>query len=89
MLVADARRIEPLAENRGEEAQGFEPGIDRRRLGRSGGRGRIGRGGVDVPIADSGAPIRESDGIVRGVVLVFRDFTVHKEFERTLIRAKE
>jgi PAS domain S-box-containing protein len=33
----------------------------------------IGRGGVDVPIADSGAPIRDSAGTLRGAVLVFRD----------------
>ena len=43
----------------------------------------------ELPIDDSGAPIRESDGTVRGVVLIFRDFTAHKDFERTLIRAKE
>ena len=47
------------------------------------------RDGSELPIDDSGAPIRESDGTVRGVVLIFRDFTAHKEFERTLIRAKE
>jgi PAS domain S-box-containing protein len=45
--------------------------------------------GSHLPIDDSGAPIRESDGTVRGVVLIFRDFTAHKDFERTLIRAKE
>ncbi|HEY5812488.1 MAG TPA: ATP-binding protein, partial [Terrimicrobiaceae bacterium] len=43
----------------------------------------------EVPIDDSGAPICEADGTVRGVVLIFRDFTAHKEFERTLIHAKE
>jgi PAS domain S-box-containing protein len=45
--------------------------------------------GSHLPIDDSSAPIRESDGTVRGVVLIFRDFTAHKDFERTLIRAKE
>ena len=49
----------------------------------------IRRDGTRIPIDDSGAPIRESDGTIRGVVLIFRDFTGHKEFERTLIRAKE
>ena len=49
----------------------------------------IRKDGSELPIDDSGAPIRESDGTVRGVVLVFRDFTAHKDFERTLIRAKE
>ena len=37
------------------------------------------RDGSQRPIDRSGAPIRESDGIVRGVVLVFRGFTAHKE----------
>jgi PAS domain S-box-containing protein len=45
--------------------------------------------GSHLSIDDSGAPIRESDRTVRGVVLIFRDFTAHKDFERTLIRAKE
>jgi len=49
----------------------------------------IRKDGSELPIDESGAPIRESDGTVRGVVLVFRDFTAHKDFERTLIRAKE
>jgi signal transduction histidine kinase len=42
-----------------------------------------------VPIDDSGAPIRAADGAIRGVVLVFRDFSVHKEAERALREAKE
>jgi PAS domain S-box-containing protein len=45
--------------------------------------------GSELPIDDSGAPIRELDGTVRGVVLIFRDFTTHREFERRLVRAKE
>jgi PAS domain S-box-containing protein len=49
----------------------------------------IRKDGSELPIDDSGAPIREADGTVRGVVLVFRDFTAHKNFERTLIQAKE
>ncbi|HEY5780163.1 MAG TPA: CHASE3 domain-containing protein [Terrimicrobiaceae bacterium] len=49
----------------------------------------IRKDGSELPIDDSGAPIRESDGTVRGVVLIFRDFTAHKDFELTLIRAKE
>jgi PAS domain S-box-containing protein len=49
----------------------------------------IRKDGSELPIDDSGAPIRESDGTVRGVVLVFRDFTARKDFEHTLIRAKE
>ncbi len=48
----------------------------------------IRKDGSRLPIDDSGAPIRESDGTVRGVVLIFRDFTAHKTFERTLVQAK-
>lgn len=48
----------------------------------------IRKDGSELPIDDSGAPIRESDGTVRGVVVVFRDFTAHKDFERTLVRPK-
>ncbi|MDB6119191.1 MAG: domain S-box, partial [Verrucomicrobiaceae bacterium] len=43
----------------------------------------------EVPIDDSGAPIREPGGQMRGVVLVFRDFSAHKETERALREAKE
>lgn len=49
----------------------------------------IRRDGSEVPIDDSGAPVTESDGTVRGVVLVFRDFTEHKTAERELRNAKE
>lgn len=49
----------------------------------------IRKDGSELPIDDSGAPIRESDGTLRGVVLIFRDFSAHKDFEKTLIRAKE
>jgi PAS domain S-box-containing protein len=34
--------------------------------------------GEEIPIADSGAPIREEDGTVHGVVLVFRDASAEK-----------
>lgn len=49
----------------------------------------IRKDGSELPIDDSGAPIREADGTVRGVVLVFRDFSAHKETERLLVNAKE
>jgi PAS domain S-box-containing protein len=48
----------------------------------------IRRDGSQLPIDDSGAPIREPDGTLRGVVLVFRDFSGHKETERRLLKAK-
>ena len=34
--------------------------------------------GIEIPIDDSGAPIRSTDGHIRGVVLVFRDVTREK-----------
>jgi PAS domain S-box-containing protein len=49
----------------------------------------IRRDGTEIPIDDSGAPIRESDGSLRGVILVFRDFTEHKEAEAALRSAME
>jgi PAS domain S-box-containing protein len=45
--------------------------------------------GTEVPIDDSGAPIRDRDGVLRGVVLVFRDFSEHKRNENELRAAKE
>jgi PAS domain S-box-containing protein len=41
----------------------------------------------EISIDDSGAPIKESDGTVRGVVLIFRDFSEHKAAENSLIEA--
>ena len=48
----------------------------------------IKRDGGEVPIDDSGAPIRDADGKIRGVVLVFRDFSEHRQNERELREAK-
>ena len=39
---------------------------------------------AEVPIDDSGAPIRDKDGKTVGVVLVFRDITDRKQAEETL-----
>jgi len=47
----------------------------------------IRKDGREIPIDDSGAPIKEFDGTVRGVVLVFRDFSEHKAAETRLIEA--
>ncbi|MGH7972970.1 MAG: PAS domain-containing protein, partial [Limisphaerales bacterium] len=44
----------------------------------------IRRDGSELPIDDSGAPIRVADGPLFGVVLVFRDFTERKRLEQTL-----
>jgi PAS domain S-box-containing protein len=37
------------------------------------------RGGSEIPVADSCAPITTSDGVVSGAVLVFRDLTSEQE----------
>ena len=42
----------------------------------------LGRHGVETPIDDSGAPIRDAGGEIMGVVLVFRDVSGRKEAER-------
>ncbi|MBV8138758.1 MAG: PAS domain S-box protein [Deltaproteobacteria bacterium] len=47
----------------------------------------IRKDGSEVPIDDSGAPIRESGGTIRGVVLIFRDFSERKAAEKNLIEA--
>ncbi len=44
------------------------------------------REGGDVPIDDSAAPIRDADGNLFGVVLVFRDITERKQVENELLR---
>jgi PAS domain S-box-containing protein len=49
----------------------------------------IRRDGTEISIDDSGAPIRDSDGALHGVVLVFRDFTEHRQVEAVLRKAKE
>ncbi|MEW6127496.1 MAG: PAS domain S-box protein [Acidobacteriota bacterium] len=43
----------------------------------------IAKGGREIPIDDSGAPIRLSDGKVVGVILVFRDVSERKRAEQT------
>ncbi len=43
----------------------------------------LGRDGVERPIDDSGAPIRDSEGQLIGVVLVFRDFTKREQADAT------
>jgi two-component system NtrC family sensor kinase len=43
----------------------------------------IARDGVERPIDDSGAPIRDAEGRLLGVVLVFRDITARRQAEST------
>lgn len=47
----------------------------------------ISRDGLEYIIADSGAPIRDKDGNIQGVVLVFRDVTAEKKLAEELSKA--
>ena len=49
----------------------------------------IRKDGTEIPIDDSGAPIRDPEGVMRGVVLVFRDFSEQRQAEGELRKAKE
>ena len=42
----------------------------------------IARDGREIPVDETGAPVRRPDGTIQGAVLVFRDFTAHKEAEK-------
>jgi PAS domain S-box-containing protein len=44
---------------------------------------------TEIPIDDSGSPIKEPNGNMRGVVLIFRDFSEHKAAEKKLIEAND
>jgi PAS domain S-box-containing protein len=46
----------------------------------------VARDGREIPIDDSGAPIRDQQGTVVGVVLVFRDITARKRAEEASLR---
>ena len=48
----------------------------------------IARDGTERPIDDSAAPIRNSDGAIVGVVLVFRDVTERRQRERDLAQSE-
>jgi len=49
----------------------------------------IARDGTEHAIADSGAPIRDNDGKIIGVILVFRDVTEERVAERALRVSEE
>lgn len=44
----------------------------------------VSKDGVEYPISDSGAPIRNNKGDIVGVVLVFRDVTIKRKAEEAL-----
>jgi PAS domain S-box-containing protein len=49
----------------------------------------ISKDGIEKPIADSGAPMRDKNGNITGVVLVFRDQTEERTAQDTLRRNEE
>jgi PAS domain S-box-containing protein len=48
----------------------------------------ISKDGSEIAIDDSGAPIREANGAIAGVILVFRDVTERKRAEQEMLRAQ-
>jgi PAS domain S-box-containing protein len=49
----------------------------------------VARDGARRSIADSGAPIRDREGAIIGVVLVFRDITNEKKMEKELLKIRK
>jgi two-component system, cell cycle sensor histidine kinase and response regulator CckA len=49
----------------------------------------ISKSGSEIPIADSGAPIRDEDGDIIGVVIVFRDQSRERNAEKALRESEE
>lgn len=49
----------------------------------------ISKDGKEYPIADSGAPIVDSDGEKFGVILVFRDQTAERAIQKEILRTRE
>jgi PAS domain S-box-containing protein len=49
----------------------------------------ISKNGEEIPIADSGAPIKDDDGNTIGVVLVFRNQTEERQKEKALFESNE
>ena len=49
----------------------------------------IAKDGTEVPIDDSGAPIRDRDGQIQGAVLVFRDISARRNTERKLAESNK
>ena len=49
----------------------------------------IRKDGSEIPIDDSGAPIKDKDGKTTGVVLIFRDITERKKAEEALTKKQD
>ncbi len=48
----------------------------------------ISKNGREIPIADSGAPIKNEKGEITGVVLVFRDQTEEREYQEKITKSE-
>jgi len=48
----------------------------------------ISRNGIERPVADSGAPVRDENGTVDGVVLVFRDQSAERTAQNALVESE-
>lgn len=49
----------------------------------------ISKNGLEIPITDSGAPIKNQNGEIEGVILVFRDQTDERIVQNELLKEKE
>ena len=49
----------------------------------------ISKSGTEIPISDSGAPIKGDDGEIKGVVLVFQDQSKEQENEQAIRQSEE
>ena len=49
----------------------------------------ISRDGKEYSVADSGAPIIDNNGVILGVILVFRDQTAERKIQKEIIEARE
>ncbi|MDX1674131.1 MAG: PAS domain S-box protein [Longimicrobiales bacterium] len=49
----------------------------------------VARDGTERPVAESGAPVRDDDGQISGVILVFRDQTRERQARRVLAAREE
>ncbi len=49
----------------------------------------INKNGTEIPIDNSGAPIRDDKGTLYGVVLVFRDITARRNAEKQILENEE
>ncbi|HEU4754409.1 MAG TPA: PAS domain S-box protein, partial [Armatimonadota bacterium] len=49
----------------------------------------IARDGREVPVSESASPVRDENGVETGIVILFRDATVHQQAEETLRTSEE